>query len=62
MINPMFPNYVFVGVVKMGPWMVPVVRSRKLCMHEAKSRYIPHQGTQEMARRRRRAAFARLPV
>lgn len=51
-INPMFPNYVFVGVVKMGPYFVPVSRNRKLCKQEAKSKYIPHQGKRECARRR----------
>ena len=53
-ILPNYPNFVLVGVADLhSDFTMPLIKSRKLCKQEAKSKYVPHQGAKECARRRR---------
>lgn len=53
----MSPNYTLTGIADLhSEYLMPIWRSRKLCKQEAKSKYIPHQGKQECARRKRTMA------
>ena len=45
-------RYDIVGLADLNSqYMMPVLRDRRNCTKEAKSKYIPHQGRQECLRR-----------
>lgn len=53
----MFPNYQLTGLADLhSDHVMPLWRSRKLCIKESKSRYVPHQGTKECNRRIKHAS------
>ena len=51
-------NWVLIGFADLNSkFTMPLLKNVKRCRQEANSKYIPHQGKQECARRRRQNAI-----